>query len=290
MKPQTLMVKLAVAGYTKIAAGIPLVKMLDTPQRLWKTPEILREAGVRSLGLLSRNNVVNIDAAKLDLRENELRSQLSRFSKWIYRLGYVPGTAGNLSVRLDDKRILATPTGCSKYLLRPEDMVITDLDGHLLSGTRNVTSEIGMHLTIYRNRTDVEAVVHAHPPIATAFASCGLALDTPLCAELVMTLGAIPLAPYATTGTEELGASIEPLLPDHDAILLANHGAVTCGKDLQDAFMKMETIEHFAQVCLATREIGSPRPLDNEALQKLKQARTKYLKNSQPSGAPAPRN
>jgi L-fuculose-phosphate aldolase len=265
MKPHAFMMKLAFAGVSKVAAGLPLMK-----QRM------LREA----VGL-TRNNVVQIDAAKLDLREAELRRQLARFSKWMYRLGYAPGTAGNLSVRLDKERILATPTGCSKYLLRPSDMVITDLDGHLLSGTRNVTSEIGMHLAIYRNRPDVEAVVHAHPPIATAFASCGLALDTPLCAELVMTLGAIPLAPYATTGTDELGASIEPLLPDHDAILLANHGAVTCGKDLQDAFMKMETTEHFAHVYLTTREIGSPRPLDNEAIQKLKQARDKYLKNCQ---------
>jgi len=276
MKSQTLIFRLALAGYSRIAAGIPLTKLLDTPQRL------LRDAvSGRPRQFRPQDNVVRIDAAKLELRETELRRELARFSKWTSRLGYAPGTAGNLSVRLDKERILATPTGCSKYLLRPSDMVITDLDGHLLSGTRNVTSEIGMHLTIYRNRPDVEAVVHAHPPIATAFASCGLALDTPLCAELVMTLGSIPLAPYATPGTEELGASIEPLLPDHDAILLANHGAVTFGKDLQDAMMKMETTEHFAQVCLATCEIGSPRPLENTAVDQLKQAREKYLKNCQ---------
>lgn len=262
------MMKLAFAGVSRITAGLPLIKLLDNPQRM------LREA----VGLTG-NNIVRIDAAKQELREIELRRQLARFSKWMYRLGYAPGTAGNLSVRLDAERILATPTGCSKYLLQPADMVIADMEGRLLSGTRNVTSEIGMHLTIYHDRPDVHAVVHAHPPTATAFASCGLALDTPLCAELVMTLGRIPLAPYATTGTEELGASIRPLLSDHDAILLANHGAVTCGKDLQDAFMKMETTEHFAQVCLATREIGCPRPLDHEAIEKLEQARERYLKN-----------
>jgi L-fuculose-phosphate aldolase len=220
-----------------------------------------------------------MDAALLERREAELRRQLARFSRWMYRLGYAPGTAGNLSVRLDDSRILATPTGCSKYLLRPADMVITDLNGQLLCGTRNVTSEIGMHLAIYRIRPDVQAVVHAHPPLATAFASCGLALDIPLCAELVMTLGSIPLAPYATTGTEELAASIEALLPDHDAILLANHGAVTCGKDLLDALMKMETTEHFANVSLAAREIGTPRPLNDQALRTLKLARDRYLAN-----------
>jgi L-fuculose-phosphate aldolase len=197
----------------------------------------------------------------------------------MYRLGFAPGTSGNLSVRLDDTSILATPTGCSKYLLRPSDMVIVDLDGQLLSGTRNVTSEIGMHLTIYRMRPDAQAVVHAHPPIATAYASCGLALDTPLCAEIIMTLGAIPLAPYATTGTDEVGASLEPFVQNHDAILMANHGVVTCGKTLLDAFMKMETTEHFAQVCLAAHELGCSKPLDETAIGKLQMARIRYKTN-----------
>lgn len=211
--------------------------------------------------------------------EHELRFQLARFAKWMYRLGFAPGTSGNLSSRLDGNRILATPTGCSKYLLRPADMVIVDLDGQLLSGTRNVTSEIGMHLAVYRNRSDVQAVVHAHPPIATGFASCGLALDEPLCAELIMTLGAIPLAPYATTGTNEVGASLEPFLRDYDAILMANHGLVTYGRDLLDAFMKMETTEHFAQVCLTAHQLGCSKPLDDEALKKLRHARAQYQAN-----------
>jgi len=221
-----------------------------------------------------QGSVVNIERS-----ERELRRQLTRFSKWMYRLGFAPGTSGNLSVRLDDERILATPTGCSKYLLRPVDMVVVDPNGKLLSGTRNVTSEIGMHLAVYKGRSDVQAVVHAHPAIATAFASCGLALDTPLCAELIMTLGAIPLAAYATTGTDEVGASLKPFLLDHDAILLANHGLVTFGKDLLDAFMKLETTEHFAQVCLAAHELGSPKLLDGDALKKLQQARLRYRAN-----------
>lgn len=222
------------------------------------------------------HSVVNIARERPD---RDLRRQLTRFSKWMYRLGFAPGTSGNLSVRLDDERILATPTGCSKYLLRPSDMVVVDMDGNLLTGTRNVTSEISMHLTVYRMRPDAQAVVHAHPPIATAFASCGLALDTPLCAELIMTLGAIPLAPYATTGTDEVGASLAPFLLSHDAILMANHGVVTCGKDLLDAFMKMETTEHFAQVSLAARELGCARPLDESAIRKLHMARVRYRAN-----------
>lgn len=217
----------------------------------------------------------------LERSERELRRQLTRFSKWMYRLGFAPGTSGNLSVRFpfDDGRILATPTGCSKALLRPVDMVVVDLDGRLISGTRNVTSEIGMHLAVYRGRPDVSAVVHAHPPVATGFASCGLALDAPLCAELIMTLGAIPLAPYATTGTDEVGDSLVPFLRDHDAILMANHGLVTYGKDLLDAFMKMETCEHFAQVSLTAHQLGCRKLLDDDALDKLREARARYRAN-----------
>lgn len=226
---------------------------------------------------------VNGAVVNIERFERELRRQLTRFSKWMYRLGFAPGTSGNLSVQLDDRRILATPTGCSKALLRPADMVIVDRDGRFLSGTRNVTSEIGMHLAIYHGRPDVHAVVHAHPPIATGFASCGLALDEPLCAELIMTLGKIPLAPYATTGTDEVGASLQPFLRDHDAILMANHGLVTYGKDLLDAFMKLETCEHFAQVCLTARQLGCRKLLDDDALDKLQHARARYRANGRAS-------
>jgi L-fuculose-phosphate aldolase len=212
--------------------------------------------------------------------EGELRKELARFGKWLYRLGFTPGTSGNLSVRIGDDRILATPTGCSKYLLRPSDMVIVDLAGRQISGIKNVTSEIGMHLAIYQRRYDVGAVVHAHPPIATGFASSGLPLTEPLCSEAVMALGAVPLAPYATTGTEELAASLAPFIPDHDAILLANHGVVTNGENLLEAFLRMETVEHFAHVCLVARQLGSARPLEAKAVQQLLHAKARYKENS----------
>src|SRR6185437_9787995 len=179
----------------------------------------------------SKNGGTGISASETDLRR-----QLVRIGKSMHRVGYTPGTAGNLSVRLDGKRILATPTGCSKSLLHVEDMVIVDLEGKKLSGSRNVTSEIGMHLTVYRMRPDVQAIVHAHPPIATAFATCRKALDQPICSEIIMTTGLVPLAKYATTGTEEVGASLEPFIAEHDAILLANHGLLTYGESLMDAF------------------------------------------------------
>lgn len=195
------------------------------------------------------------------------------------RLGFAPGTSGNLSVRLTDDLLLATPTGCSKFLLHASDMVIVDLDGNQLSGTRRVTSEIDMHLTIYRMRNDVGAVVHAHPPTATAFASSGIALDEPLCSEIVMTLGTVPLAPYATTGSSSLGHSLAPFIADHDAILMANHGAVTYGATLLDAFMQMETVEHFARVCLITRQLGGGQPLRHDMLSELFEARKRYRQN-----------
>lgn len=206
-----------------------------------------------------------------------LRRSLVRFGRSLYRLGFMPATSGNLSVRLDQDRILATPTGRAKFLLRSDEIVVVDLEGRQLAGSRRVTSEIGMHLAIYRLRPDAGAVIHSHPPIATGFACSGRPLDEPLCSEAIMTLGVVPLAPYATTGTVDLAASLEPLIPEHSAILLANHGAVTYGADLLDAFLKMETVEHFAHICLVAHQLGSMRPLEGRAIDELREARERYL-------------
>lgn len=212
--------------------------------------------------------------------EDELRRNLVKFGRWLYRLGFMPGSSGNLSVRVNHDCILVTPTGCSKYLLKPEDMVLVDLEGRQLSGSRKATSEIAIHLAAYQARTDVNAVIHAHPPLATGFACAGRALDEPLCSEAVMILGPVPLAPYATTGTDDLAASLATLIPDHTAILMANHGAVTYGESLLDAFLKMETVEHFAHICLVAHQLGSPRPLQKAEVGELLEARAKYLKNA----------
>ena len=211
--------------------------------------------------------------------EVELRRDLVRFSRLLYRLGFMPGTSGNLSVRLDDWRLLVTPTGVSKFLLCPADMVIVDLAGRQLNGHRKMTSEVSMHLAVYRQRTDVTAVVHSHPPIATAFACVGRGLDEMLCQEAVMTLGVVPLATYAATGTEEVAASLAPFIPDHDAILLANHGAVSCGRTLLEAFQKMEIVEHLANITLVAHQLGAPRTLEHEQIKQLRDAKTRYLQN-----------
>lgn len=190
--------------------------------------------------------------------------------RWIYGRGYVAATDGNLSLRLDAHRILASPTGISKGMMQPEDLVITGLDGRKLSGSREPSSELHMHLTIYRARPEISAVCHAHPPAATGFAAAGIPLESPLLAELVVSLGVVPLAPYGMPGTSALSQAIEPLIANHDAILLANHGVVTYGADLLSAFFRMETAEHFARVALVTKILGTQTVLSNDQVDALK--------------------
>src|SRR5438270_4037274 len=213
-------------------------------------------------------------------RERALRHGLARCGKMLHSQGFVAATDSNLSVRLDKDRILITPTCVSKGMMKPQDMVIVGLDGRKLNGSCNPSSEIAMHLTIYRMRPDVGAVVHAHPCTATGFASAGIALDEPLCSEIVITLGAVPLAPYATTGTMELSDSLRPFIPFHDAILMANHGVVTYGEDLCRAYMRMEAVEHYAKIVMTTRQLGTARSLGSRELEKLFEVRSQYLKNS----------
>lgn len=182
---------------------------------------------------------------------------------------YIAAGDGNLSIRLDDGSVLTTPTGMCKGWLAPEDLVIVDMQGRKLAGERNASSEIAMHLLIYRLRSDVRAVCHAHPPTATGFAAAGMALNQALVSEVVLTLGSIPLAQYGTPGTPELTDALEPLVADHSAILMANHGVVTCADTLTKAYMHMETVEHFAKIALVAHQLGRVRPLDEEQVKKL---------------------
>jgi len=220
-------------------------------------------------------------------RERQYRDQIVRYGRMLHDRGFVAATDGNLSVRLDKNRILATPTCMSKGGMRPSDMVIVDMEGRLLAGRRKVSSEIGMHLLIYRLRPDINGIVHAHPPTATGFAAAGVALNQPLVCEVVIGLGSIPLAKYGTPGTAELTEALAPLVPQYDAILMSNHGVVAYGSDLSQAYMKMETVEHFAQIALVTHQLGNQQPLGAAELEKLVVVRAKYLGGSQ-SAAPLP--
>jgi L-fuculose-phosphate aldolase len=208
--------------------------------------------------------------------DRQYRLAIVQFGRMLYESGFVAATDGNLSVRLGDDRLLVTPTCISKGRMRASDMVIVDMDGKRLAGKRRVSSEIGMHLLIYRMRPDVQGVVHAHPPTATGFAASGYDLNRPLVCEVVVGLGSIPLARYGTPGTPELADALEPLIPSHDAILMANHGVVTFGSSLEGAYMKMETVEHFAKIALVTHLLGNEQPLGEKEVQKLHEVRHRY--------------
>lgn len=216
--------------------------------------------------------------------EAQLRHDICVVGRWMYEQGFNVACDGNLSVRLDDERILTTPTCMNKGMLQPEDLVVTTLEGRKLSGDRPVSSEMGMHLLFYRMRPDVHAICHAHPPTATGFAVAGRALDQALLPEVIVGLGRIPLVRYATPGTPELSAALEPHVPHYDAMLLANHGAVTCGPDLLTAFYRMETIEHFAKITLAAEMAGNPRLLSGREVAKLMAARSRYFVTPPPGG------
>lgn len=218
--------------------------------------------------------------------ERQHRREIVLFGGALHQRGYVAAMDGNLSVRLDDRHILATPTSMCKGMMKASDLVIVDTEGRHVSGRRNVSSEIAMHVLIYKLRPDVRGIVHAHPPTATGFAAAGMALNQPLVCEVVIGLGSIPLAKYGTPGTPELTSGLEPLIPQYDAILMSNHGVVAYGVDLHSAYMKMETVEHFAQISLVTHLLGKQQPLGSVELGKLMAARSKYQGST--SSAPLP--
>jgi L-fuculose-phosphate aldolase len=207
-----------------------------------------------------------------------LREDICEVGRRLWTRGFVASNDGNISVRLSADRLLVTPTSVSKGFMSPDMMVITDMDGTLVEGApgRRASSELLMHLVAYRQRPDVQAVVHAHPPLATGFAVAGIPLDRAVLAEVVTTLGSIPIAAYGTPSTPELPAAVEPWVRTHDAILLANHGALALGADLFAAYYKMETIEHFARISLVARTLGREHLLSREEVDRLQALRGRY--------------
>ena len=198
------------------------------------------------------------------MKESEARALLCELGRRMWERGWVAANDGNLSVRLDSEAVLTTPTGVSKGALRPEELAVVGLDGALYSGPRPPSSELGMHLLCYRLRPEITAVVHAHPAAATAFACARRPIDRPILGETLMTLGEIPVTEYAQSGTPALPKALAPLIRDHDAVLLANHGAVTVGADPEHAYYRMETVEHTALIHLYTHLLGGGVPLTPE--------------------------
>jgi len=205
--------------------------------------------------------------------ERKYREDIVRYGRTLHQKGYVAAMDGNLSVRLKGDRVLVTPTCVSKGGMRATDMVVVDLEGTKIAGRRNVTSEIGMHLLIYRTRPDVQAIVHAHPPYATAYAVAGMALDQPILSEAILTLGRVPVASYAMPTAEELARSVEPLVEHHDAVLLRFHGAICFARDIEQAGYLMETLEHVARIDFIRRSLGSNELIPAHEVQRLEELR-----------------
>jgi L-fuculose-phosphate aldolase len=208
--------------------------------------------------------------------EDQLRATIVEIGRLMYQKGWVAANDGNISVRLGPGEYLCTPTNISKGMMTPGDLIVVDDAGRKLRGTRERTSEILLHLTVYRMREDVQAVVHAHPPTATGFAVAGRALNKAILPEVVVNFGSIPLAAYGLPGTPDLTEPMLPLIPNYNAILMSNHGAVTCGSDLWQAFFRMETVEHVARISLVAELLGGPNLLSRQQVQDLFTARERY--------------
>jgi L-fuculose-phosphate aldolase len=174
----------------------------------------------------------------------------------LWQAGLIAGQDGNVTVRYRPGRLLATPRGLCKADLAPEDLVEVDLDGRHLDGSRKATTELDLHLRVYRTDRGCGAVVHAHPPAATAFAVAGEGIPADVLPEVALLMGEVPVAPYATPGTPALGDAVAPYLAAHEAVLLANHGALTWGSTLAAARIRMESLEHAARIPLAARSLG----------------------------------
>jgi L-fuculose-phosphate aldolase len=209
------------------------------------------------------------------MRQAQLRQEIVRVCRMLHQKNYLAATDGNVSVRLGDE-VLLTPSGVNKGMLEEDQVISVDLEGRLLAGTGRPTSELRMHLLVYELRPDVGAVVHAHLPYATACTLAGISLLEPILPEVVITLKGIPTAAYATPGTEEVPKAIRDLIQEFDAILLSRHGAMTVGREVMDAYNKMEKLEHTARVVLAARLQGPVSPLSASEVEKLRRLREKY--------------
>ena len=190
-----------------------------------------------------------------------LRKDICEVGRRVYQRGFVAANDGNISIRLEADRVLCTPTGVSKGYLNEDMLAICDMDGEQVAGSMKISSEIRMHLEIYKMRADVSAVVHAHPPTATGFAVAGIELTKCVLPEVIVSLGGIPLADYGTPGGPDIVEPMKPLLRDYDAVLMANHGVVTLGSHVMDAHFKMETVEHFAKIALVAQQLGAVHTL-----------------------------
>ena len=221
--------------------------------------------------------------------EQQLREDIVQVGRLMFDKGWIAANDGNVTIRLEDGRILATPTGVSKGMMTPGDILLCNARGEKLCGERDCTTEMGMHLTIYDMRPDVRSVVHAHPPVATGFAVAGRALNLAILPEVILCLGSVPLADYGLPGTAALSEGMLPYIPKYDALLMANHGVVCYAEDVFAAYHRMEMVEHFARITLVAELLGGPKVLPKVEIQKLFESRARYnlkLRNHFEPGCP----
>jgi len=222
-------------------------------------------------GVTSRNgNGVN------RISEWKLKEQMCDIGRRIWLKGFCAGNEGNHSYRIGENRILCTPTGISKGNLKPDDICTVDLEGKQVAGTRKRTSEINLHLAIYRARPDVKAVIHSHPPHATAFAVAGVDLPTCIHPEAEVFLGAVKTAKYVTPGDNRLGESILPYVKDSNTILLQSHGTVCYSPDLEQAYYQLEIVDAYARILILAKQVGSIRPLSGDEMKELLELKGKF--------------
>ncbi len=215
--------------------------------------------------------------------EVQIRQDIVECARRLFEKGFVAANDGNISVRVGEGQFIATPTGRSKGFLRTDELVKIDSKGNVIEGDLKPSTEMLMHLAIYEERNDVNSVVHAHPVHATGFATANIPLDKCVLAEIVTTLGSIPLAPYGTPSTRELPDTIRGIIKHADAILLSNHGVVTCGSSVFDAYYKMERVEHYAHIMFVAKMLGGERVLDPVQVEKLNLIRGTYGTESTPN-------
>lgn len=205
----------------------------------------------------------------------EIKKEICEIGRRIYMNGFVAANDGNISVKVSDNEFYCTPTGVSKGFMTPDMIIRIDADGNKVDGKLNPSSEIKMHMRVYRERPDVNAVVHAHPPTATAFAVANIPMDKYILPEAILVLGDVPICKYGTPSTMEIPDSLEPYIQDHDAFLLQNHGALTVGNTLTKAFFVMEEVEFSAKISLIARQLGAENELTCDDLAKLMELRVK---------------
>ena len=205
----------------------------------------------------------------------EIKKEICDIGKRIYDFGFVAANDGNISVKVGPNEYYCTPTGVSKGYMTPDMIIKIDAQGNKIDGKLNPSSEIKMHMRVYQERPDANAVVHAHPPVATAFTVAGVELDQYILPEAILTIGNVPTCDYGTPSTMEIPDSLDPYIQQHDAFLLRNHGALTVGCTLQKAFFVMDEVEFNAVICKHAMDLGAVHEISNDQLKKLMDLRKK---------------